>query len=175
MPLMKGRIEKMKSSNFVTVVMFLIIFSFGSAVIADNAEKEVIKTITPQIVIEENILHTLEKYQHASEYQHEVLKKPELYKLYAQNRAGDPKVRAVTGDKQVYSHDRRERNGFNSRLEIMWRLVDYLALNEDTATLFFPLYREYMKTRESLLKDHRELTKTISKNAIIAQHIWRRL
>lgn len=165
MPLMKGRIEKMKSSNFVTVVMFLIIFSFVSAVIADNAEKEVIKTITPQTVIEVNILRTLEESHRASEYQHEVLEKTELYKWYAQNKTGDPKVRTVIGDMPVYSYRRGERNGFKSRLMIMWRLVDYLSLDEDTATRFFPLYREYMKTRESLMKDKRALTKKISKNA----------
>ena len=147
----------MKNINLIATVIFLVVFSFGGAVIADNAEKEVIESITPQIVLEEG--------HHASEYQREVLEKPELYKWYAQNKTGDPKVRAVTGDMPVYSHDRRERNGFNSRLMIMWRLVDYLSLDEDTATLFFPLYREYMKTRESLMKDQRTLTKKIVKNA----------
>jgi len=146
----------MKNVYVIAVIILLVAFSFCSAVIADNTQKEVTESITPQIILEEG--------HHASEYQNEVREKPEFYPWYAQGGTGDPKVRAVAGDRPVYSHDRRERNGFNSRLMIMWRLVDYLSLDEDTATLFFPLYREYMKTHESILKNQRALTKKISKD-----------
>ena len=50
------------------------------------------------------------------------------------------------------------------KLMVMWRLVDYLKLNEETSSKFFPVYLEYINNRDKLLKEQRELIHTISDN-----------
>ncbi|HUT63751.1 MAG TPA: hypothetical protein VMZ04_07320, partial [Anaerolineae bacterium] len=50
------------------------------------------------------------------------------------------------------------------RLMVMWSLVDYLNLNEETSAKFFPAYLEYINNRDKLLKEQRELIHTISEN-----------
>ena len=60
------------------------------------------------------------------------------------------------------AHDHNsEGRGFKSRLMIMWNLVDYLNLDEDTAASFFPIFNEYTQKRDKLTKSHRELVDQI--------------
>ena len=50
---------------------------------------------------------------------------------------------------------------FKSRLMIMWNLVDYLDLDEDTAASFFPIFNEHSQKRLKLTEQHRELVAQI--------------
>jgi len=52
-----------------------------------------------------------------------------------------------------------------SQVMIMYRLVDHLNLDEDTATEFFPIYFTYVKERDKLMDQHRELILKIAKDA----------
>jgi len=59
----------------------------------------------------------------------------------------------------------RDRSGIKAKLLIMYRLVDHLNLNEDTATRFFPVYLTYVSKRDSLLKKRGELIRFIAEKA----------
>ena len=60
------------------------------------------------------------------------------------------------------AHDHNsEGRGFKSRLMIMWNLVDYLNLDEDTAASFFPIFNEHTQKRDKLTKSHREIVNQI--------------
>jgi len=56
-------------------------------------------------------------------------------------------------------------NGFKARLMVMYRLVDELDLDEDTATQFFPVYLAHINKRDKLMKEHRELTMKIAEDS----------
>ncbi|MFC1606935.1 hypothetical protein ACFL47_03100 [Candidatus Latescibacterota bacterium] len=47
------------------------------------------------------------------------------------------------------------------RLRVMWGLVEFLDMNEETAASFFPVLRDHSKNRDSITKKHRELAKQI--------------
>ncbi|MFC1691983.1 hypothetical protein ACFL1R_00585 [Candidatus Latescibacterota bacterium] len=64
--------------------------------------------------------------------------------------------------KEFYSSN---GNKSKSRLMVIWRLVDHLDLDEDTGTKFFPIYLEYINTRNKLLGEQKELTESISEGA----------
>ena len=57
-----------------------------------------------------------------------------------------------------------KKEGFPPKLMVMWSLVDYLNLNEETSAKFFPVYLGYINNRDKLLKEQRELIHTISDN-----------
>lgn len=59
----------------------------------------------------------------------------------------------------------RGRNNSKSRLMIIYRLVDQLDLDEDTATRFFPIYLTYINSRDKLLTEHRELIHRVAEDA----------
>lgn len=59
----------------------------------------------------------------------------------------------------------RGRNGSKSRLMIIYRLVDQLDLDEDTATKFFPIYLTYINSRDKLIKERRELVHRVAEDA----------
>lgn len=48
------------------------------------------------------------------------------------------------------------------RLMIMWQMVDYLDIDEDTAKDFFPIYSEYQRNRNELMEEQRRLTASIT-------------
>ena len=64
-----------------------------------------------------------------------------------------------------YIPDSNGRRGSKSRLMVMYRLVDQLNLDEETATRFFPAYLEYVNSRDKLVKEHRELVHKIAEDA----------
>ena len=51
---------------------------------------------------------------------------------------------------------------YRVRVMIMWHLVDYLQIDEDTAKVFFPIYSDYMKKRNDLMDEQRRLTESVS-------------
>ncbi|MBN1291975.1 MAG: hypothetical protein JXB48_09060 [Candidatus Latescibacteria bacterium] len=55
-------------------------------------------------------------------------------------------------------------HGNKSKLMIMWNLVDYLDMDEDTATNFFPIYNKHNEKRDELMKKHWELVNKIIDN-----------
>jgi len=59
----------------------------------------------------------------------------------------------------------RHKSGIKAKLLIMYRLVDQLNMNEDTATRFFPVYLAYASKRDSLMKEHGELIRFIAEKA----------
>jgi len=71
---------------------------------------------------------------------------------------------------QMDRHDQEGRepgergHGKNPKLMIMWNLVDYLNLDEQTAADFFPLFNDYSQKREKLIETHRALVEQIIDN-----------
>ena len=60
------------------------------------------------------------------------------------------------------AEDRDTRGrGYKSRLMIMWNLVDYLNLDEETAKNFFPIFNEHTKKSDQHTKTHKELVNKI--------------
>ena len=47
--------------------------------------------------------------------------------------------------------------GAKPKLMIMWNLVEYLDLDEDAATTFFPIFNKHNEKRDELMHKHREL------------------
>ena len=54
-----------------------------------------------------------------------------------------------------------DERGFRSRLMLMWRLVDYLNINEKTADAFFPVYMAYLKEHDRLTNEQRTVIKRL--------------
>jgi len=64
-----------------------------------------------------------------------------------------------------FAPDSNGKRRSKSRLMVMYRLVDQLNLDEETATKFFPAYLEYVNSRDKLVKEHRELIHRIAEDA----------
>ncbi len=58
-----------------------------------------------------------------------------------------------------------DSRGFNARLMIMYRLVEHLDLDEEKAIHFFPIYLTYNKSRDKMMREHRNLIREIVKGA----------
>lgn len=58
-----------------------------------------------------------------------------------------------------------DSHGFKARLMVMYRLVEHLDLNEETATKFFPIYLAYINERDKFMKEHRDLIMQIADGA----------
>lgn len=54
---------------------------------------------------------------------------------------------------------------------VMWRLTDLLELTEEQATTFFPAYRSYRETVESLEKRERELAEAMREKLLADEEI----
>lgn len=59
----------------------------------------------------------------------------------------------------------RQRDGFDFKLMIMYKLVEELKLDEKTATTFFPVYLAYTNDRDNLMRERSELSRKISQDA----------
>jgi hypothetical protein len=62
-------------------------------------------------------------------------------------------------------HGDSDSQGFKARLMIMYRLVDYLDLDEAKATQFFPIYLTYNNSRDKMMREHRNLIREIIKGS----------
>lgn len=52
-------------------------------------------------------------------------------------------------------------HGQRTRQMIMWNLVEYLDLDEETAARFFPIFKQHNKKRTELTRQHREIVSKI--------------
>jgi len=60
----------------------------------------------------------------------------------------------------VFGVDSGER-GHKTRQMIMWNLIEYLDLDEETAVVFFPIFKEHNKKRHELTRQHMEIVAKI--------------
>ena len=59
-----------------------------------------------------------------------------------------------------FGADSGER-GHKTRQMIMWNLIEYLDLDEETAVVFFPIFKEHNKKRHELTRQHMEIVSKI--------------
>lgn len=67
------------------------------------------------------------------------------------------KLESGSGDFGPYSGER----GYRSRQMIMWNLIEYLDLDEETAAVFFAIFKEHNKKRHDLTGQHMKIVSKI--------------
>ena len=142
--LKKGKVKRMKRYFIIFSTVLLICGLTGTA----NSIEGEFKENAGETCEWENYLH-----QHFNN----------LNNLYVE--APGVQVPPVPQIRSYLQTPIRSKHGFKSRLMVMYRLVDHLNLDEDTATRFFPAYLAHANSRDKLLKEHRELIHEISEDA----------
>ena len=95
------------------------------------------------------------------------MKEQEIVLNKAQEELGQrhAELKKMTGEhKRMMEHHPFADRG-KARQMMIWRLVDELNLNEDTSAKFFPVFKDYLKSREEKMKEYRDLIRKIAENA----------
>lgn len=77
--------------------------------------------------------------------------------VFAQPSGPPPDMGPAGAGEDMPGQDRSSR----ARMMFMWRLVEYLELDDDTSVKFVPIFNKHSKTREELQRQERELSSII--------------
>jgi hypothetical protein len=72
---------------------------------------------------------------------------------------------SVYASPQLMRKDDKDRTELRERVRMlrMWKLTEFLNLDEKTASLFFPILNKYDNERENLMKERREAVRELRK------------
>ncbi|MBT4483532.1 MAG: hypothetical protein HOC71_07625 [Candidatus Latescibacteria bacterium] len=156
------------------ILFFTVLFVCGIRGAPLSMKGESVE-ITRDIVVFENNLQkcldkTIEETPKLLQQRQEELK--DRYLVEFQDRFDDHLLRLYAEAPEI-SQTRKNsesspsgrRHGSKSRLMVMYRLIDYLDLDEETETKFLSAHLDFTNKHDKFHNEHRELIKTIAEQA----------
>ena len=152
------------------ILFFTVLFVYG--ITGDALSKEV-EVTRRNVVLKNNQVYPgeqMEEMQELLRHRQEELK--DRYLIEFQDRvdahllrlyAEAPDVSQIRENKRPLPSKRR--HGSRSRLMVMYKLIEYLDLDEDTETKFLSTHLEFTNKHDKFHNEHRELIKTIAEQA----------